>query len=98
FKVEQQPQRLPDAPIGEDRAARIEHESQQIGWRAFFKVVLDNPSLFDRREIIELLPAGRVCFDKDVEQPLLEGLEKGSFVAIIFDCQSVEIVEAALGG
>src|SRR5690606_24326829 len=96
FEVEQQPQSLPDTTVGENRTARVEHEAEHVGWRAFFKAVLDDTALFYSREIIKLFPSSRVCFDEDIQQPLLERLKQGCLVSVIFNRQRIEVVETAL--
>src|SRR6266704_5857374 len=91
FGVEQEADRLAHADVREYGPSGIEHEGGQRPWQAGRERLLQDASVAYRRYLVGGLPASRIGFGADIDEPFFECLEFRIAVAIELEPDLVEV-------
>ncbi len=96
FEIEQQPQGLAHADVGEGGAPGVHEQALGLGWYAVRNLCFDHLTAGDCGEVIAIGPVLGLMLDVDVEFTRLERFERHVAVAVELDLDPIEIVFAAV--
>src|SRR5262249_32968624 len=91
FEVEQQPDRLAYANVGEDRSARVEHEIATVLRHSGRQRLLEHAAVAHGGKIVGSLPAARIVLVAQVVEAALERFQVRIGLTVIIEADLVKV-------